>query len=80
MYQPNYGYQYPYYGAQPPMADNLAQLRMNANQMQNADAILFRTAYGTGRNLCRNQRRQRISKGGKRTEGGTGLETDGRTR
>ena len=36
MYQPNYGYQYPYYGAQPPMPDNLAQLRMNANQMQNA--------------------------------------------
>ena len=36
MYQPNYGYQYPYYGAQPPIADNLAQLRMNANQMQNA--------------------------------------------
>jgi hypothetical protein len=36
MYQPNYGYQYPYYGAQPPMADNLAQLRMNANQVQNA--------------------------------------------
>ena len=36
MYQHNYGYQYPYYGAQPPMADNLAQLRMNANQMQNA--------------------------------------------
>ena len=36
MYQPNYGYQYPYYGAQPPMADNLAQLRMNANQMQNS--------------------------------------------
>ena len=36
MYQPNYGYQYPYYGAQPPMADNLTQLRMNANQMQNA--------------------------------------------
>jgi hypothetical protein len=36
MYQPNYGYQYPYYGAQQPMADNLAQLRMNANQMQNA--------------------------------------------
>ena len=36
MYQPNYGYQYPYYGAQPPMADNLAQLRMNANQIQNA--------------------------------------------
>jgi hypothetical protein len=36
MYQPNYGYQYPYYGAQPPMADNLAQLRMNTNQMQNA--------------------------------------------
>ena len=36
MYQPNYGYQYPYYGAQPPMADNLAQLRMNANHMQNA--------------------------------------------
>ena len=38
MYQPNYSYQYPYYGAQPPMADNLAQLRMNANQMQNAVA------------------------------------------
>ena len=36
MYQPNYGYQYPYYGTQPPMPDNLAQLRMNANQMQNA--------------------------------------------
>ena len=36
MYPPNYGYQYPYYGAQPPMPDNLAQLRMNANQMQNA--------------------------------------------
>ena len=36
MYQPNYGYQYPYYGAQPPMPDNLAQLRMNANQIQNA--------------------------------------------
>ena len=36
MYQPNYGYQYPYYGAQPPMSDNLAQLRMNASQMQNA--------------------------------------------
>lgn len=36
MYQPNYGYQYPYYSAQQPMADNLAQLRMNANQMQNA--------------------------------------------
>lgn len=36
MYQPNYGYQYPYYGAQQPMPDNLAQLRMNANQMQNA--------------------------------------------
>ena len=35
MYQPNYGYQYPYYGTQPPMPDNLAQLRMNANQMQN---------------------------------------------
>ena len=35
MYQPNYGYQYPYYGTQPPMQDNLAQLRMNANQMQN---------------------------------------------
>ena len=35
MYQPNYGYQYPYYGSQPPMPDNLAQLRMNANQMQN---------------------------------------------
>lgn len=38
MYQPSYGYQYPYYGSQPPMADNLAQLRMNANQMQNAVA------------------------------------------
>ena len=36
MYQPNYGFQYPYYGAQQPMQDNLAQLRMNANQMQNA--------------------------------------------
>ena len=36
MYQPNYGYQYPYYGLQPPMQDNLAQFRMNANQMQNA--------------------------------------------
>jgi hypothetical protein len=36
MYQPNYSYQYPYYGAQPPMADNLTQLRMNASQMQNA--------------------------------------------
>ena len=36
MYQPNYGYQYPYYGSQPPMPDNLAQLRMNANQVQNA--------------------------------------------
>ena len=36
MYQPNYGYQYPYYGAQSPMPDNLAQLRMNTNQMQNA--------------------------------------------
>ena len=36
MYQPNYGYQYPYYGAQSPMPDNLTQLRMNANQMQNA--------------------------------------------
>ena len=36
MYQPNYGYQYPYYGAQPPVPDNLAQLRMNTNQMQNA--------------------------------------------
>ena len=36
MYQPNYVYQYPYYGTQPPMADNLAQLRMNANQMQSA--------------------------------------------
>ena len=39
MYQPNYGYQYPYYGTQPPMPDNLAQLRMNANQMQNAVTI-----------------------------------------
>ena len=36
MYQPNYGYQYPYYGAQQPMADNLTQLRMNNTQMQNA--------------------------------------------
>ena len=36
MYQPNYGYQYPYYGAQPPMPDNLAQLRINTNQTQNA--------------------------------------------
>ena len=36
MYQPNYGYQYPYYGAQSPVPDNLAQLRMNTNQMQNA--------------------------------------------
>ncbi len=36
MYQPNYGYQYPYYGAQTPMPDNLAQLRMNTSQMQNA--------------------------------------------
>jgi hypothetical protein len=34
MYQPNYGYQYPYYGAQPPMPDNLAQLRMNSQQVQ----------------------------------------------
>lgn len=38
MYPPNYGYQYPYYGAQPPMPDNLAQLRMNNNQMQSAVA------------------------------------------
>lgn len=29
MYQYNYGYQYPYYGAQPPVADTLAQLRLN---------------------------------------------------
>ena len=36
MYQPNYGYQYPYYGTQPPMADTLAQLRMNNSQTQNA--------------------------------------------
>ena len=36
MYQPSYGYQYPYYGTQSPMPDNLAQLRMNTNQMQNA--------------------------------------------
>ena len=36
MYQPNYVFQYPYYGAQQPMQDNLAQLRMNASQMQNA--------------------------------------------
>ena len=35
MYQPNYVYQYPYYGTQPPMPDNLAQLRMNQGQMQN---------------------------------------------
>ena len=36
MYQPNYVYQHPYYGSQPPMPDNLAQLRMNTGQMQNA--------------------------------------------
>ena len=36
MYQYQYGYQYPYYNAQPSVVDNLAQLRMNANQMQNA--------------------------------------------
>lgn len=36
MYPHNYGFQYPYYGAQQPMQDNLAQLRMNTNQMQNA--------------------------------------------
>ena len=36
MYQPNYGYQYPYFGTQTPMPDNLAQLRMNNSQMQNA--------------------------------------------
>jgi hypothetical protein len=36
MYQPNYGYQYPYYGTQSPMPDNLAQLRMNTNQIQSA--------------------------------------------
>ena len=36
MYQPNYGYQYPYYGSQPPKQDTKAQLRMNANQMPNA--------------------------------------------
>lgn len=36
MYQYQYGYQYPYYNAQPSVADNLAQLRMNASQMQNS--------------------------------------------
>ena len=36
MYQYNYGYQYPYYGTQSPMPDNLAQLRMNNSQPQNA--------------------------------------------
>lgn len=36
MYQPNYGYQYPHYGTQPPVLDNLAQLRMNNSQPQNA--------------------------------------------
>ena len=35
MYQYQYGYQYPYYNAQPSVADNLAQLRMNQGQMQN---------------------------------------------
>ena len=34
MYQPNYGYQYPYYGAQPPMPDNLSQLRMGQQMPQ----------------------------------------------
>ena len=35
MYQYQYSYQYPYYNVQPSVADNLTQLRMNANQMQN---------------------------------------------
>lgn len=35
MYNYHYGYQYPYYGAQQPLADNLSQLRMNNSQMQN---------------------------------------------
>ena len=35
MYNYNYGYQYPYYGNQQPLADNLSQLRMNNTQMQN---------------------------------------------
>ena len=35
MYNYNYGYQYPYYGTQQPLADNLSQLRMNNTQMQN---------------------------------------------
>ena len=35
MYSYNYGYQYPYYGIQQPLADNLSQLRMNNAQMQN---------------------------------------------
>lgn len=35
MYQPNYGYQYPYYGTNGAMPDNLTQLRMNQGQMQN---------------------------------------------
>ena len=35
MYNYNYGYQYPYYGTQQPLADNLSQLRMNNAQMQN---------------------------------------------
>lgn len=35
MYQYNYGYQYPYYGTQQPLSDNLSQLRMNNAQMQN---------------------------------------------
>ena len=36
MYQPNYSYQYPYYGTNGAMTDNLTQLRMNQGQMQNA--------------------------------------------
>lgn len=35
MYNYQYGYQYPYYGTQQPLADNLSQLRMNNTQMQN---------------------------------------------
>ena len=35
MYNYNYGYQYPYYGTQQPLADNLSQLRMNNTQIQN---------------------------------------------
>lgn len=34
MYGYNFGYQYPQYGVQNPMPDNLAQLRMSGSQMQ----------------------------------------------